>query len=434
MIVCWCLRLPFYEETARRQSPFSEITTAKFATRNDDNMSFSFKISRPPAPKAAHKPHAPSKRSQPVTFSDSEEEVAVDEAVVEFDSRSAAQKKQDEELVIAVAPDKDWRNSSLVRKRKEADMDVQVETRQGGLQPVKKKEKVEDVEADVVMEPAKEEIKEEEGKVDETEDQKALKELLTATTTDPTVAANQIGAIEVKDNAPNIGEQDELDAFRADVQSRPDSSTLEDYERVPVAAFGLALLRGMGLKKGAAMTPAYQPPARPAFLGIGAKPMADALELDDAQRAERAREERRKGKEKFVPLTRREKERDDEFSSSSAPVSRDRSRSASPRGNGHSHSSSRRDSRRSSPHHSSRRREIEYEESKYSRRDQDRGTDSRRERDSDSRQERGRDRERDSRKDKDRDRELRRDRDSSRERERRREKDDSHRGSDRRRR
>ncbi|CED85065.1 G-patch domain [Phaffia rhodozyma] len=70
----------------------------------------------------------------------------------------------------------------------------------------------------------------------------------------------------------------EEEAFRRDVETRPDESSLDDYARVPVASFGLALLKGMGWKEGQAasrtrpgMVEAYVPKSRPSLLGIGAK-------------------------------------------------------------------------------------------------------------------------------------------------------------------
>jgi hypothetical protein len=74
---------------------------------------------------------------------------------------------------------------------------------------------------------------------------------------------------------------DELDDYRADVASRPDSATLDEYEAMPVEEFGLALLRGMGTKRKAngqvtnlgdtnGAAPKVREP-RPGYLGIGAK-------------------------------------------------------------------------------------------------------------------------------------------------------------------
>jgi G patch domain/KOW motif-containing protein len=44
--------------------------------------------------------------------------------------------------------------------------------------------------------------------------------------------------------------EDEEQRFKADVASRPDEASLEDYEKIPVEAFGKALLRGMGWSEG----------------------------------------------------------------------------------------------------------------------------------------------------------------------------------------
>lgn len=43
---------------------------------------------------------------------------------------------------------------------------------------------------------------------------------------------------------------DESTAFRNDIANRPDETTMEDYERMPVEHFGAALLRGMGWSEG----------------------------------------------------------------------------------------------------------------------------------------------------------------------------------------
>jgi len=70
----------------------------------------------------------------------------------------------------------------------------------------------------------------------------------------------------------------EDDAFRSDVASRPDSSSLDDYAAVPVEEFGAALLRGMGWKEGEVVGKRKDQISkprilerRPALLGIGAK-------------------------------------------------------------------------------------------------------------------------------------------------------------------
>lgn len=112
-----------------------------------------------------------------------------------------------------------------------------------------------------------------------------------------------IGAIPVAQNERQAPISEE-EAFRRDVETRPQEvsglptilvslqsttdqiitsslysqSSLDDYARVPVASFGMALLKGMGWKEGQAasrtrtgMVTPYEPKARPALLGIGAK-------------------------------------------------------------------------------------------------------------------------------------------------------------------
>ncbi|KAA1067366.1 hypothetical protein PGT21_002575 [Puccinia graminis f. sp. tritici] len=126
--------------------------------------------------------------------------------------------------------------------------------------------------------------------------------------------------VEEEDEGDDSGESgDETAQFRKDVSKRPDSSTLEDYERIPVGQFGLALLKGMGWKEGTAATKrgraglveAYVPQARPSLLGIGAKPLVldgepadkykvkpishkDTKYKDEKHRGERYKEERNK--------------------------------------------------------------------------------------------------------------------------------------------
>ncbi|KAK6530022.1 hypothetical protein TWF694_003396 [Orbilia ellipsospora] len=115
-------------------------------------------------------------------------------------------------------------------------------------------------------------------KAEKTEDQLAVEALLSgdkakaSTLTIPAVSVN------IPDSRGVV--QNEDDAYRADVASRPDASTLEEYAAVPVEEFGAALLRGMGWKEGQAIgrsgNAANKPrlvEKRPAFLGIGAKGM-----------------------------------------------------------------------------------------------------------------------------------------------------------------
>ena len=77
----------------------------------------------------------------------------------------------------------------------------------------------------------------------------------------------------------------EEDAFKADVASRPDSASLDDYATVPIEEFGAALLRGMGWKEGDVVGKrkdrVVKPRVlerRPQLLGLGAKEVPEGLE------------------------------------------------------------------------------------------------------------------------------------------------------------
>lgn len=133
--------------------------------------------------------------------------------------------------------------------------------------------------------------------------------------------------------------EDSGDAFKNDLNSRPDEvshvlflftspsfqlvltgstrhqSSLDDYARIPVGTFGLALLRGMGWTPGTAASrtgragpvEAFVPSSRPALLGIGAKPMAEVLGVEKGKNGKPVRVDRRE-EMKFVPLIKRERE------------------------------------------------------------------------------------------------------------------------------
>lgn len=73
-------------------------------------------------------------------------------------------------------------------------------------------------------------------------------------------------------NEDSVRPVDEADAFRRDVATRPDESTLDDYATIPVSAFGLAIVRGMGYNP-SNEAPIHIPKARPHLLGIGATPL-----------------------------------------------------------------------------------------------------------------------------------------------------------------
>lgn len=70
---------------------------------------------------------------------------------------------------------------------------------------------------------------------------------------------------------------DERAVFEADVATRPDVSSQDDYDSVPVVGFGMGMLRGMGFKQGEGIggfrklkVDCIEPVIRPKGLGLGA--------------------------------------------------------------------------------------------------------------------------------------------------------------------
>lgn len=111
---------------------------------------------------------------------------------------------------------------------------------------------------------------------------------------------------------------DEADDFKADVASRPDNPTLDEYAVMPVEEFGLAMLRGMGQKRkatgeivdsgsrnGEKKSPKIREP-RQGYLGIGAKaaPGAEA-ELGAWGKADMRKN--KKGEGLYTPVMLRDK-------------------------------------------------------------------------------------------------------------------------------
>ncbi|KAJ5759667.1 hypothetical protein N7520_006823 [Penicillium odoratum] len=262
---------------------------------------------------------------------------------------------------------------------------------------------------------------------------------------------------------------DETSHFRTDVDSRPESATLDQYNAIPVEEFGAALLRGMGWKDGQSIgrgnygssAPTDKekkplvPARRPGFLGIGAKDSAGGkgaeAELGAWGKSAMRKASRKQGEENgngnaegvYMPITMRNKKTGEYMTEeelaelkkkAAAPPDkddwrerRDRNLEKSGRDKDREYrkrdyddddrsdrrsGSSRRDRSRSSGRHSSRR-------SRYD--EDDRRKDDRSYRDRD--RDRDRERDRDSRRDRYDDKDSRRDRESDRDR---RPRDDRH--------
>ncbi|KAK0226040.1 DExH-box splicing factor binding site-domain-containing protein [Armillaria fumosa] len=298
-------------------------------------------------------------------------------------------------LVIPALKNKDWRE--LARKRRSANQYVPasgqartgVDGSAGGLgtrdsinsgpvlSGLQMRKKVVKVEQDVGQEM---EVQVEDVTMEETEDQAALRAILSGDTEG--IDGPQVDIIPTPVS--------EGDAYQQDINELPEPATLADYNRVPVSQFGAAMLRGMGWKEGTAatrkggkgMVEPYLPEARPALLGIGAKEQ-EVYDDGSGKKNGNKRPDRR-----YVPVVKISRDENGE---------RRRDRSVSPR-RGYDSS---RSSRRNSPDRHDDRRG-----SKLSRRDDDY------DRESSRRRERERDRDydrRDRRRD-DRDRDRRRER------------------------
>ncbi|KAF8837716.1 hypothetical protein BDN67DRAFT_972567 [Paxillus ammoniavirescens] len=155
--------------------------------------------------------------------------------------------------------------------------------------------------------------------VDETEDQKALRAILAG---DGDSSAHTVDIIPVLS---------EVDALKQDVEELPDVATADDYARIPISAFGVAMLRGMGWTDGAVASKSkkgqksgliepYLPQARPALLGIGAK----EREPDDDGSGKK---KLRRPEKRYIPVVRKESEKAESGGSRSGTTSRRGSRS-----------------------------------------------------------------------------------------------------------
>lgn len=443
--------------TIRRPTPVSRAGSS-----GADSDSSTFKVpalprhltdgsNNPGSPLARSTPPSPKPQSRHYNEQDSsdEEEATEDELVMGFDQfgvqrcvslfsslRSGSQltavrflsrlheRKVEPKgpLVIPALKNKDWRE--LARKRKALYVPPSSAATTGadgsvgglgtrdtinsgpqltGLQ-VKKRVKLEDGSmAEVEVEESarvEETVKVEDvQKEEETEDQRALRAILAGTD-------ESMGEAPFVEIIPAVTEDD---AYQQDVAELPDSSTMEDYERVPVSQFGAALLRGMGWKEGMAaskknkgLVEPWLPQARPALLGIGAK----EKEVYDDGSAKGKKGGKSRPDKKYIPIIKREIN-----GSANGTVSK---RSPSFDGRG-----SRRNSR--SPDHGRRRdkdRRDDYERDRERDKDRDRDRDGDRRRDDrrdydPSRRDRERDRDR-RRDDRDLDSSYRRDRDRKR--------------------
>jgi G-patch domain len=241
-------------------------------------------------------------------------------------------------LIIPAIPNKDWRAAARQRKGYRPDegkIKVGVDGSQGGMGTkdainsgpqqsgliVYKKRKIEeDSDGDLKME-AKEE-KDLPPKAEDkamTDEQRAVNALLVAAKQASEGAPMEempLEAIPMTDSVDWRQPKSETDAYREDVATRPDSASLEDYQRIPVSQFGTALLMGMGWKPGQGASKsgkgpveAHAPKARPALLGLGAKPT-------DVTEGSKSQSSNAKPSKKYVPVIAKEREKNGDSSRS----------------------------------------------------------------------------------------------------------------------
>ncbi|KAH7258224.1 hypothetical protein FSOLCH5_002567 [Fusarium solani] len=116
----------------------------------------------------------------------------------------------------------------------------------------------------------------------------------------------------------------EEDAYLRDIKETGETSTLDDYEAMPVEEFGAALLRGMGWD-GKPRGAVKEVKRRPNRLGLGAKELKEAEDLggwnqggkknrrprlDEYRREENKRKDSRRHEDSYKRERERERERD----------------------------------------------------------------------------------------------------------------------------
>ena len=343
--------------------------------------------------------------------------------------------KKDEPLVIAPLPNRDWR--AVVKKNRnhgipsyvpegmEDKMKVGQDGSQGGLGTrdtinsgpqqsglvIAKRRKIDDREdVDISIQEIKMEDEHTQGPNHKlAEDEKVVRAMLNAAQK----AANgdedgpEMEAIPLLPSADWRQPKTEAEAFQEDVVTRPDSCTLEEYQRVPVEQFGLALLKGMGWKPGTGASrtgkgpaEAFTPSSRPALLGLGAK---EREAVDDGKKG---RKKPTRPDMRYVPVVARERERSERHSKSDRDRDlerRDRDKDGDNReyASSRRHSPKRRSDREGQDMDREHDRNRDWESDRDRRRESDRDQDDRHY--DSGRRDRSRERERDRRRDEERD-------------------------------
>ncbi len=275
-------------------------------------FSISFGPTRPktaPTPVPKKRPH-----SALADHSDNEDEAQpAAELVSGFDHSGAVitngRKAEKAPLIIQVEKNRDWREESRKKRRKNL-LPAEVQAARSGSNEKLKAAQVErdevskqsgisfvqkDQDGDTTMAEAQasKDPPEQTPKPNKTADEEAMEALLGGERKSnlvlPALENERDGYISEEDAYEDYANED--DRFKADVASRPDVPTIDAYEATPVDDFGAGLLRGMGWKDGdpvgkrRTQGPTTSKPRiverRPALLGIGAKEVPTGVGDDE---------------------------------------------------------------------------------------------------------------------------------------------------------
>ena len=237
--------------------------------------------------------------------------------------------KEKAPLVIQSQKNRDWREESR-RKRGKNILPAEVQAARQGLQVAEKSDVPDDSRPqfgltfvakkhsiDAHMEDA-DSSEAERGvagvrvkrTVAKTEDEEAMEALLSGKKNSTLVIGDTGPDSVYTGRVVEVGVSDDV-AFKRDVQSRPDSASLDDYAAVPVEEFGAALLRGMGWKEGEDMgkrkgeeaSKSRKVERRAPLLGIGAKEISgNLLEVEGAWGKAAKGRKRQKDDKSYSPV------------------------------------------------------------------------------------------------------------------------------------
>lgn len=179
---------------------------------------------------------------------------------------STKEKVEEKDIILDISG-----NKIKGTKKEEVKVDLVIPCIGNTYKGVQKKEKTPESSTNSVENPSRE----------LTEEEKAAKEILEESKNweenqEKGKNPNENLVIRVQNNQ-NEPELDEKALFDADVEAKPDESKLDDYEKIPVEGFGMAMLRGMNFKPTEgiggfrkAKIDCIEPVMRPKGLGLGA--------------------------------------------------------------------------------------------------------------------------------------------------------------------